>query len=321
MVIGTDEKPLVSIIINCFNGDKYLKEAINSIYNQSYHNWEIIFWDNQSTDKSAKIAKSFDQKLKYFYASNHTPLGEARNEAVKVTNGDFIAFLDCDDLWLPEKLDLQIKKITSGNYSMCYGGCIEIDKDENKIRSRIPQNKDGNMFESLLFQWDICMQAILVRKKDLLKYKLNFDKNIYASAEYNLFMRLAVKTQFCSVKDLIVKWRIRGDSLTSQQISKWAHERRYTLDKIIKENVGIEKKYSKGFEEAFARSFYYDARYLMSKGQRKNARKALKKAKNVDYKYFILYLTAFLPSFIWNLINNDKVKRKYLIQFFSFRKY
>ena len=84
MVKGTNEKPLVSIIINCFNGDKYLKEAINSIYNQSYHNWEIIFWDNQSTDESANIAKSFDQKLKYFYASNHTPLGEARNEAVNL---------------------------------------------------------------------------------------------------------------------------------------------------------------------------------------------------------------------------------------------
>tara|TARA_Y100001980_G_C14555588_1_gene344476 strand:+ start:1247 stop:2212 length:966 start_codon:yes stop_codon:yes gene_type:complete len=320
LVKGTNEKPLVSIIINCFNGDKYLKEAINSIYNQSYHNWEIIFWDNQSTDESANIAKSFDQKLKYFYASNHTPLGEARNEAVKVTNGDFIAFLDCDDLWLPEKLDLQIKKITSGDYSMCYGGCIEIDKDENKIRSRIPQNKDGNMFESLLFQWDVCMQAILVRKKDLLKYKLNFDKNIYASAEYNLFMRLAVKTQFCSVKELIVKWRIREDSLTSQQISKWAYERRYTLDKIIRENSGIEKKYRQGFEEAFARSFYYDARYYMFKGQRKNARKALKKVKNVNYKYFILYLTTFLPSFVWNLINSDKVKRKYLLPFFNFFK-
>ena len=133
-----------------------------------------------------------------------------------------------------EKLDLQIKKITSGNYSMCYGGCIEMDENGNKIRSLIPQNKDGNMFESLLFQWDVSMQAILVRKKDLLKYNLNFDKNIYASAEYNLFMRLAAKTIFCSVKDLIVKWRIKRDSLTSQQISKWGNERRYTLDKIIK---------------------------------------------------------------------------------------
>ena len=321
MAIVTNEKPLVSIIINCFNGDKYLKEAINSIYNQCYHNWEIIFWDNQSTDESANIAKSFDQKLKYFYASNHTPLGEARNQAVKVTNGDFIAFLDCDDLWLPEKLDLQIKKITSGNYSMCYGGCIEMDENGNKIRSLIPQNKDGNMFESLLFQWDVSMQAILVRKKDLLKYNLNFDKNIYASAEYNLFMRLAAKTKFCSVKDLIVKWRIKRDSLTSQQISKWGNERRYTLDKIIKENKGIEKEYPKGFKEAYARSFYYDARYLMSKGQRKNARKALNKARNVDYKYFILYLTTFLPSFIWNFINNDKIKRKYLIPLFNISKY
>ena len=315
------KKPLVSIIINCFNGEKYLKEAINSIYCQNYNHWEIIFWDNQSTDQSAKIAKSFNKKLKYFYAPNHTPLGEARNEAVKVSNGDFIAFLDCDDLWLPEKLDIQIKKITSGNYSMCYGGCIEIDEYGNKIRSLVPKNVDGNMFESLLFQWDISMQSIMVRKSDLLKYNLNFDKKIFASAEYNLFMLLAAKTQFCSVKESIVKWRITNDSLTSKQISKWGNERRYTLDKIIEENSGIKEKYSKGFEEAYARSFYYDARYFISKGEKKNARKALGKAKNVDYKYFILYLSLFLPSFIWNLINNEKIKRKYLVPLLNISKY
>ena len=56
------ESPTVSVIINCFNGEKYLHEAINSIYRQTYQDWEIIFWDNQSTDDSAKIAQSFDQE-------------------------------------------------------------------------------------------------------------------------------------------------------------------------------------------------------------------------------------------------------------------
>ena len=60
--------PLVSIIINCYNGEKYLAQAIDSIYNQTYKNWEIIFWDNASTDKSASIAKSYDSRLKYYYS-------------------------------------------------------------------------------------------------------------------------------------------------------------------------------------------------------------------------------------------------------------
>ena len=60
-------QPLVSVIMNCYNGEKYLREAIDSIYAQTYTNWEIIFWDNASTDNSAEIAKLSDSRLKYFY--------------------------------------------------------------------------------------------------------------------------------------------------------------------------------------------------------------------------------------------------------------
>ena len=73
--------PLVSILMNCYNGEKYLKEAIDSIYNQTYDNWEIIFWDNASTDETANIVKSYDHKIKYYLAAKTSPLGEARNFA------------------------------------------------------------------------------------------------------------------------------------------------------------------------------------------------------------------------------------------------
>ena len=94
-------EPLVSVIMNCFNGEEYLREAVNSIIKQNYENWEIIFWDNQSTDKSAEIFKSYkDSRLKYYYAPSHSNiLYEARNYALKKPNGDFIAFLDVDDWW------------------------------------------------------------------------------------------------------------------------------------------------------------------------------------------------------------------------------
>ena len=66
-------KPLVSILMNCYNGEKFLREAIESVLAQTYNNWELIFWDNQSTDRSAEIFKSyFDKRLKYFYALKHT---------------------------------------------------------------------------------------------------------------------------------------------------------------------------------------------------------------------------------------------------------
>ena len=104
-------KPLVSIIMNCYNGEKYLKHSIKSIINQKYVNWELIFWDNKSTDNSAKILKKFkDKRIKYFYAKKKTVLYKARNLALKKAKGKFIAFLDVDDLWTKDKLSKQIPK-------------------------------------------------------------------------------------------------------------------------------------------------------------------------------------------------------------------
>ena len=97
-------QPLVSVIMNCYNSELYLKESIDSIYAQTYSNLEIIFWDNASTDKSSEIAKSYDNKLKYFLAQKNTNLGEARNAALENAQGKYIAFLDCDDLFLENKL-------------------------------------------------------------------------------------------------------------------------------------------------------------------------------------------------------------------------
>ena len=86
------DKPLVSILMNCYNGEKYLKETLNSVIEQTYKNWELIFWDNQSTDKSAKIYKEYkDKRFKYYYSDKHTGLGEARSRAFKYLTGEFIA--------------------------------------------------------------------------------------------------------------------------------------------------------------------------------------------------------------------------------------
>ena len=86
-----NNQPLVSIIMNCYNGEVYLKESIESVLSQTYENWELIFWDNKSEDKSEKIFKSYNEKrFKYYYASQHTILYEARNFAIEKISGEFI---------------------------------------------------------------------------------------------------------------------------------------------------------------------------------------------------------------------------------------
>ena len=113
--------PLVSIIINCYNGEKFLQECIKSILSQNYKNWEIIFWDNQSKDKSAEIFKSYnDERFKYFYAEKHTSLYKARNLAIRKANGELIAFIDVDDIWEKNKLELQVPLFNDSKISLVY---------------------------------------------------------------------------------------------------------------------------------------------------------------------------------------------------------
>ena len=95
-----NKSPLVSVIMNCYNGEKYLNDSLNSLLSQNYSNWELIFWDNISTDNSKKIFESYkDKRFKYYSATKHEILYKARNLAIKKTSGDYIAFLDTDDIW------------------------------------------------------------------------------------------------------------------------------------------------------------------------------------------------------------------------------
>ena len=83
---------LVSVIMNCHNSQQYLDESIKSVLSQTYTNWELIFWDNKSTDNSAKIIKSFkDKRIKYYLSKRFTSLGEARNLAISYSKGEYIA--------------------------------------------------------------------------------------------------------------------------------------------------------------------------------------------------------------------------------------
>lgn len=101
--------PLISVIMNCHNGARYLKQSIKSLLNQKYNNWELIFWDNKSTDSSKKILLSFkDKRIKYFKSKNFLSLYKSRNLAIKKAKGKYVSFLDTDDWWASNKLKDQV---------------------------------------------------------------------------------------------------------------------------------------------------------------------------------------------------------------------
>ena len=225
--------PLVSIVMNCHNSSKYLKEAIDSIYLQSYARWEIIFWDNASTDDSAKIAKSYDSKLRYFYGDSLVSLYEARNLAVAQCEGNYIAFLDCDDIWVADKLKWQISEVNRGA-KIVYGNFNIIDGNGKLVSNRNQKNPSGKITNQLLTRNSISIGSILL-ETDVLKSNL-FDPYYDLLGDFELWIRLSLQYEIVSMNEVVELSRAHDGNLSNSFRDKWATERRRFYIKFISGN-------------------------------------------------------------------------------------
>jgi glycosyltransferase involved in cell wall biosynthesis len=300
----------ISILMNCYNGEQYLNETLESVLCQSYTNWEIIFIDNCSTDRSAEIVKEKVKNLKYYKTKENINLGAARNFGVQKC-GKYIAVLDTDDIWMPTALNVLYNAIKSGDFSVAYGNQFLIDKNGISIGkvSNLHKGSSGNFFNKLLMQFDIPITCTLIDKDKMFEMNLNFDKNIYGSEEYCLFLQMALKSNFIAVNDFLVKYRIH-DSLTSRLNEKTHKDRNYTLNKIISENPGVTEDFKFGFQEAFARGTYYKVQFLVKNKQKKHALNEMRKIMFLDYRYFLTTLILLFPGYLpWKIFQNKKYKR------------
>jgi len=221
---------LVSIIINCYNSDEYLSEALDSVFAQSFSNWEVIFWDNNSTDKSAKIARSYGNKLKYYKSNQTTTLYEARNCALDQCNGDYVAFIDCDDIWIEDKLEKQIELAMNG-YDFVYGGYNSINSD-GKVTSEWSNNFISGDLTNALFKKNLISIGCALIKKSLLD-EIKFDPYYDLLGDFDLWVRLSLENSIGAVPSIVELSRQHSSNISIKLNEKWLAERRYFYSKHI----------------------------------------------------------------------------------------
>ncbi|NVJ54189.1 MAG: glycosyltransferase [Campylobacteraceae bacterium] len=299
-------KPLVSILMNCYNGEKYLKEAIDSIYAQTYENWEIIFVDNCSVDGSADIAKSYDKRLKYYKTRENIPLGAARNWGLQFVKGEFLTFLDTDDIWLNNKLELQLKTIEE-DVAFVYSSVIHINEVGIKLRDTI-LNIDNN-FESLLKRYDINMHSTLI---NLNLVNVKFNEKLLYCPDYELFMNISAKGyNYKAINKSLVKYRVHSDSLSFKTIDIQINEIISVINNLKKDYPILYGQYRNTFKIAI-----YKFTYLINAKKFLNMKRYFKAAKELfflaqyDKKYFIVSLLLFIPMF--NSLIYNRFLKKYV---------
>ena len=219
------KKNLVSIILNCYNGEKYLKEALLSVIAQTYKNWELIFLDNRSIDNSKNILNSFNnKKFKYFKTTRHLSLYSARNLAITKAKGEFISFIDSDDLWQKKKLETQLKLFRNSEVGVVYGNLFVKKKKTNKKYFNY-NLKSGYIYKNLIRNYNIGILTAIIRKKILVKEKKLFNEKYNIIGDFDLFIRLSKNHNFQAVQHPVATYRIHSDNLSlknrSQQVDEY----------------------------------------------------------------------------------------------------
>ncbi len=251
----------VSILMNGYNSEKYLREAIDSIYNQTFKDWEIIFIDNCSTDSTKEIVLSYDEKIKYFKTDRNIPLGEARNFGLQKCKGEYLAFLDTDDIWLQDKLERQISLLDSNpDLQMCYSGAIWIDENGKEINRDLPKATTGYVFPSQLKRYEVNMQSVVIRNN----IPIEFNTKMEFSPDFDLFMQIMSRYRVGVEREPLIKYRKLSNSLTTKKIDRWGVEMKDALNNIFTQNPKLKRKYPLEYLSAYAKVAYYYLRYYLS---------------------------------------------------------
>lgn len=219
MEYNQNEK-LVSVVIPFYKGASWLKEAINSVYNGSYQNFEIIVVDDGSTEDIRELISSYDVRLVYFKQSNKGP-AIARNKGIDAANGEYIAFLDSDDYWAENKLKLQVELMDSTKAAWSHTGYTVFMDGTEEHESIDVESIKGNIYPWCLYSCKIATPCVMVRKEVLEKNSLKFEEDMRNGQDAILWFRLASMYQIELVNKVCTHVRKVGSNVSQDVIKQF----------------------------------------------------------------------------------------------------
>jgi glycosyltransferase involved in cell wall biosynthesis len=223
--------PAVSVIMNIFNGADTLREALQSTLDQTFTDWELIVWDDCSTDESAAIVESFrDRRIRYFLAPRSMSLGEARAAAIQQAEGDWLAFLDQDDVWLSRKLELQMALAESPAVGMIYGRTLAFRADgsqrDHDYFHEFCELPEGDIIKELLGRGCfVAMSSALLRRKSVQEAG-DMPGYVRTTPDYFLYLAVTSRYKTRALQEVVCRYRVRGESMSSRY-------RRETLEETL----------------------------------------------------------------------------------------
>lgn len=208
---------LVSIIMPNYNCEKFVEETVKSVINQTYTNWELLFVDDCSTDNSVAIVESFnDSRIRILKNEKNSGAAVSRNYALREAKGDYIAFLDSDDIWLPEKLEKQISFMEKNGYKFSYSKYEEIDETSQSLGRVVSGPKKINKRKQFDYCWQGCL-TVMYEKSTVGVVQI---EDIKKNNDYAIWLKVCKKADCYLLPEVLAKYRKRSGSISRQSYTK-----------------------------------------------------------------------------------------------------
>lgn len=213
-----EQLPLVSVIMPSYNAERYIAESIISVLNQTYNNWELLITDDCSSDNTVTIAQSFaqqDPRIKLVVADHHSGIANTRNQSLLRMQGRFVAFLDNDDLWVPEKLEKQVRFMTENDYAFCYSA-YELIKEDGTSKGKTIKTAGVIDYKKYLRNTIIGSGTIMLDREKT--SPLTMPENA-TSDDMALWCKILKKGHRAyPIQEVLMKYRVRNNSASA---NKW----------------------------------------------------------------------------------------------------
>jgi glycosyltransferase involved in cell wall biosynthesis len=240
---------LVSIIIPCYNAENYIAATIKSVINQTYSNWDLLIVNDGSTDNSPDIIKEFvanDNRIACIDKPN-SGVSDSRNKGLEKSKGDFIAFLDADDIWKREYLEKQIENLQANHYTISYTACQLVNQKGEKLQQYIRGENTPQLNDFLLQKANYNTNPSgIVYKKECFEKVKGFDVNLSNNADQDILIQMLAKGNSIGyVDELLWDYRIHDNNM-SKNINVLEKDTLYLFNKCANQklftNFWLERK-------------------------------------------------------------------------------
>jgi glycosyltransferase involved in cell wall biosynthesis len=227
-----ENKPLVSIIMPAYNAEKTIVESIESVLRQTYINWELIVVNDGSKDRTSAVVWAINDERVRLIEQENGCVANARNNGINNSKGEYIAFLDSDDLWVEDKLERQIGVLVGGKHKMCFSKTWCFRENSNQISDcfvNVPLDFDDR--DKILIYDFIPILTVLLAK-DVLDEVGHFDETLRGVEDWDMWIRVLQKYEAIYLDEFLAKYRISSSGLSGNFEKHYIEEEKVWLKHI-----------------------------------------------------------------------------------------